>query len=182
MTSENRPTGRGKSRRHDRILQTAATLFAEKGYPEVSFEQIADEAQVARRTLYNHFHDKCSLYRTLIEQIMLTANTSLGTHVQTYGSSRNTAFRFCFNLWEEFGVTLKIIHHEWWETFPELEVLHHRFLGVFIPLFEEPSSIGLAPAVQARLVFRSFITVLESLESGPDRERQFLLIMQRMTS
>ncbi len=180
MASESRKPNSVKAQRHDRILQAAAALFAEKGYPEVSFEQIAEEAQVARRTLYNHFHDKCSLYQTLIEQIMITANTRILEFVELYGSSRDTAFKLCYDLWNEYGVTLKIIHHEGWETYPEMSDLHRQFLKVFLSLFIEPSSKGLSPEVQTRLVYNSFIGVLESLEPGEDQERQFMKIMKGM--
>jgi TetR/AcrR family transcriptional regulator, cholesterol catabolism regulator len=41
-----------------RILDSALSLFRERGYADTSVDQIADRADVARRTLFNHFARK----------------------------------------------------------------------------------------------------------------------------
>lgn len=46
----------------DRILQSAATLFAESGYAAISMQTIADHAGVTKATLYHHFVDKDDLF------------------------------------------------------------------------------------------------------------------------
>lgn len=47
----------------DRLVDTAFTLFAEHGYAAVTMEQIAEAADVAKGTLYNHFPVKEALVR-----------------------------------------------------------------------------------------------------------------------
>ncbi|MBB1594316.1 TetR/AcrR family transcriptional regulator [Achromobacter sp. UMC46] len=42
----------------DHLTRTAASLFDAHGYESVTMEQIAAEADVAKRTLYNHFPTK----------------------------------------------------------------------------------------------------------------------------
>lgn len=49
---------RKRARTLDHIAQTAAALFEALGYEPVTMEQIAAEADIARRTLYNHFSVK----------------------------------------------------------------------------------------------------------------------------
>lgn len=44
------------------ILDTAAKIFMTRGYEQSSMDDIAVEAGVARRTLYNHFDSKTALF------------------------------------------------------------------------------------------------------------------------
>ena len=48
-----------RTRRH--ILETAARLFAERGYEHVSILDVAREAEVAEQTIYNYFQTKQQL-------------------------------------------------------------------------------------------------------------------------
>ncbi|HET8522194.1 MAG TPA: helix-turn-helix domain-containing protein [Thermomicrobiales bacterium] len=45
-----------------RILQAARTMFLERGYADVSMQQIASAAGVTKATLYHHFRDKEDLF------------------------------------------------------------------------------------------------------------------------
>jgi AcrR family transcriptional regulator len=49
-----------------RILDSAARLFAVQRFHEVRMDDLATEAEVAKGTLYRYFHDKEDLYRDLI--------------------------------------------------------------------------------------------------------------------
>ncbi|RKP44154.1 TetR/AcrR family transcriptional regulator [Trinickia fusca] len=42
----------------EHLANTAARLFESQGYESVTMEQVAEEADVAKRTLYNHFPTK----------------------------------------------------------------------------------------------------------------------------
>jgi len=48
------------------ILKTALELFSEKGFHNVSMQEIAQKAEFAVGTLYNFFKDKESLYQALV--------------------------------------------------------------------------------------------------------------------
>ncbi len=45
----------------ERILQTAARLFAERGYSEVGINEIIDKSETAKATFYHHFPSKEAL-------------------------------------------------------------------------------------------------------------------------
>jgi len=59
----------------ERLLAAACEAFREEGY-QVSIDRIAARAQVARHTLYNHFHSKDALFgevvRHSIQSVLVT--------------------------------------------------------------------------------------------------------------
>src|ERR1700689_1156402 len=58
---------KGRARRH--IADTAARLFAERGYEHVSVTDVAREAEVAEQTVYNYFPSKEQLVTDREQQI-----------------------------------------------------------------------------------------------------------------
>lgn len=66
------PTGlreRKKARTRRHIAETAARLFAERGYENVAVSDVARAAEVAEQTVYNHFGTKEQLVTDQDEQI-----------------------------------------------------------------------------------------------------------------
>jgi AcrR family transcriptional regulator len=59
---------RNRLRHKDEILNSALTLFAEKGYPNVSMQEIADAAEFSVGTLYNLFASKDALLDELLDR------------------------------------------------------------------------------------------------------------------
>jgi AcrR family transcriptional regulator len=51
------------------LLAVARRLFAQRGYPEVSVDEIAQAAQVTKGALYHHFRDKLEIFRAVVEEI-----------------------------------------------------------------------------------------------------------------
>ena len=60
---------RKKARTRRLIAETAARLFAERGYEQVSVSDVAREAEVAEQTLYNYFQTKEQLVTDRDQQI-----------------------------------------------------------------------------------------------------------------
>lgn len=50
------------SEAREHVINAAFTLFVQRGYADVSMQQIADEASLTKATLYHHFRDKQDLY------------------------------------------------------------------------------------------------------------------------
>lgn len=57
---------REKLRHRQEILSTALSLFSEKGYHNVSMQEIAKKAEFAIGTLYKFFQNKEDLYKALV--------------------------------------------------------------------------------------------------------------------
>ncbi|MFB9523635.1 TetR/AcrR family transcriptional regulator [Streptomyces cremeus] len=60
-------TARGAGERRQAILDGAFAVFARRGYAQACVKEIADEAGVAKPTVYSHLNDKESLYREAVE-------------------------------------------------------------------------------------------------------------------
>jgi AcrR family transcriptional regulator len=58
---------REKLRQRDELLAAAMELFSQKGYHNVSMQDIAEKAEFAVGTLYKFFRDKEDLYKVLIK-------------------------------------------------------------------------------------------------------------------
>ena len=57
---------RRKQEVHDRLLEAAWRLFGERGYDETTVAEIAEAADVAKGTFFNHFPTKESLAEALL--------------------------------------------------------------------------------------------------------------------
>lgn len=60
---------RKKRELRERIVQTAVELFQEQGFYNTTMEQIAEVADVARKTLYNHFPVKEAIADSYLRDI-----------------------------------------------------------------------------------------------------------------
>jgi AcrR family transcriptional regulator len=54
--------------RRERLLEAAASVFAERGYEAARIEQIAEAAEVSAGLLYRHFASKRELYAELVHR------------------------------------------------------------------------------------------------------------------
>ncbi|MEU3609515.1 TetR/AcrR family transcriptional regulator [Streptomyces sp. NPDC035033] len=62
-------TARGPMERRRAILDGAFAVFARRGYAQACVKEIAQEAGVAKPTVYSHLNDKESLYREAVETV-----------------------------------------------------------------------------------------------------------------
>jgi TetR/AcrR family transcriptional repressor of mexJK operon len=66
VVSPARTSHRGRIDKRDAILDAAFQVFTEQGYAHASIDAIAAVAGVAKPTIYNHFGDKETLFRTVM--------------------------------------------------------------------------------------------------------------------
>ncbi|MER8156682.1 TetR/AcrR family transcriptional regulator [Streptomyces sp. NPDC094472] len=65
--SSGRKVPRGRIDKRQAILDAAFTVFARRGYGQACVQDIANEAGVAKPTVYNHLTDKETLFRHAME-------------------------------------------------------------------------------------------------------------------
>ncbi|PXX56500.1 TetR family transcriptional regulator [Nocardia tenerifensis] len=59
----------GRIDKRQAILDAAFVVFARRGYGQACVQEIADEAGVAKPTVYNHLNDKETLFRHAVEAV-----------------------------------------------------------------------------------------------------------------
>ena len=67
------------------IMDAALRLFSEKGYHNVSMEEIAKEAEFGVGTLYNFFKSKEELYKSLVKEVADRFHSSLTSAIEEEG-------------------------------------------------------------------------------------------------
>ena len=73
------------------IMAAATRVFLERGYPGTSVDDIAAEAGVSKRTVYNVFDDKEQLFRAIIGDAIATAERFSSELVATTSDSADAA-------------------------------------------------------------------------------------------
>src|SRR5262249_36770443 len=119
---------RGQATRQ-RLLATAARLFAERGYEATSIEEMLQELQVSRGALYHHFDSKEALFEAVLHDI--EAEVAEATVVASRGArDPAAALRAGCEAFLELALTPRIRHillidapaplasHKWRETPP----------------------------------------------------------------
>lgn len=80
------------------LLKTARKLFGERGYADVSIEEIAREAGVTRGALYHHFKSKedlfAALFESLEQELVAKAVRAAGSAPNAWESLRNGSRAF----------------------------------------------------------------------------------------
>ncbi|MDW5329505.1 TetR/AcrR family transcriptional regulator [Plantactinospora sp. KLBMP9567] len=67
LATSERKAPRGRIDKRRAILDAAFTVFSRQGYAQACVNEIANEAGVAKPTVYNHLTDKANLFRHAIE-------------------------------------------------------------------------------------------------------------------
>ncbi len=86
-TTENPPAPRRDSR--DAIVTAAERLFLERGFGGVSMDELAEEAGVARRTLYNQFASKEDILREMLVRFSARIGSALPPGIETQGDAED---------------------------------------------------------------------------------------------
>lgn len=107
----------------DHISRTAMTLFAQRGYANITMEEIARAADVAKGTLYSRFPVKEAILSHFILAEMRDAAPALMTELQSLNGSRarlQAYFRQSARFAERYREYLR-------------PYLQYRFAGIFQP-------------------------------------------------
>ncbi len=91
MSSPNEAAGAGTWKRQqadrtrEHLLETACTLFVEKGYAQAAMEELVARAGLTRGALYHHFRDKRALFEAVLERTLaeLEARVALRSRQRT---------------------------------------------------------------------------------------------------
>src|SRR3978361_997138 len=72
----------------ERILEVSSRLFYEQGYNLTGINQIIEEADIARGSLYNHFKSKDELLMSYLEEVEKTWFENLESYLDIIKNPR----------------------------------------------------------------------------------------------
>lgn len=176
MRSINR-NERKKEKTKKNILNTSIELFIQKNSHNVSFEEIANAADISRKTLYNHFNNKEDLLNTIIIPIFKDGDHYIDLLVEDQAITINSILSFCLFLWKKYGTILNLLNNIDFAEYTDLENNFNSFIDKFCILFERsrdiPDNYALSSRELSYIVFNNFIPLLTSIYNLPDYERKF---------
>jgi len=166
-----------KEKTHKLLIRTAVELFIKKRSSNVTLEEVADTADVARRTLYNHFQNKETLILEIASPIIndgMDYLEEISCKDVLYIDDITGLFLF---LWKKYGLSLDLLYNIDFEDFLAFKDLHHKYLAKYIEVFNRLSDIP--PDLNdnkmniAAILFRCFVSILSRLENMDNTELRF---------
>ncbi|HPE35839.1 MAG TPA: helix-turn-helix domain-containing protein [Spirochaetales bacterium] len=164
------------------IIRAAASLFIERGPRAVTMDEVAAEAGVARRTIFNYYQGKEGLLYDVAAPVLNDA-TDLAFELAKRGGdgyapcSLEDIAALCLKLWKLHGRSLSLIYTIGLESSERLAALHAGFLGAFRKLMES-SELGTKADLDVfragRILYRCFVPLLLALEGADDMDRRFV--------
>ncbi|MBB6478891.1 TetR/AcrR family transcriptional regulator [Spirochaeta isovalerica] len=164
-------------RTHSLLHEAAVSLFLEKRSANVSMDEIADKADVARRTLFNHFPGKELLVLEVTSPILTDGLHYLEELNRWDRVSLDEVINLFFYLWKKHGQSLNLLYAIDFEDFQDLKDLHGKYLREYMKVFSRiadwPEGLSERKNQIAVLFFRIFVNILNSLKDMPDQEFRF---------
>lgn len=96
---------RKKRARRERIYEAARQLFLEQGYAATTVEQIAEAADVAQTTFFNHFQSKDAVLREMTGEISAHLEAMLQQELAAANTAERRIRRFATNALRALGAT-----------------------------------------------------------------------------
>lgn len=89
-----RPTRKAARELDQRILETAADLFASQGFAATSMEQIASACNAGKDTIYRRYPSKAALFTVLIDSLRTQIVAEADALMRTDGAPAERLYRF----------------------------------------------------------------------------------------
>jgi AcrR family transcriptional regulator len=144
MSNRLEPTSRNYDEKLQRILKTAAKIFAEKGFHRTSVRDISRSTKMSLAGLYYYFTTKEELlyliqercFVTLLQRWERAATPDMDVRIRIRGFAENHLSFFCHNMHE-----MKVMAHEDESLTGEFQVkilvLKRRYVKVIMDLIRE---------------------------------------------
>ncbi|MGO1052406.1 TetR/AcrR family transcriptional regulator [Crossiella sp. CA198] len=175
--SESAPTDRFVP---ERLVDAATRLFADKGYPATSVQEIADAAGVTKGGLYHYFKSKAELLHEVYRRLLFLQTyrleqiaTSSGSPAQRLRAAAEDVVTSSANSLREVTVFFREMHHLPPTTLATVRAERRRYHERFRGLIEEGQRAGeFRPDISADLVTHSFFGAIHHMAvwyrpSGP---------------
>jgi AcrR family transcriptional regulator len=128
-----------KKEKEKRILESAAALFAQKGYAGASIAEIAVKAGVGKGTVYEYFKNKEDLFFAVFQWFMQKTGTAATVSVSALGGSATQRLTVLnesmMRLWDELKDVFTLVM-EFWSASSSSQ-LRKRFRQAFKQAYQE---------------------------------------------
>lgn len=171
-----------EARRH--ILEAALELFREKGYEATTVEEIAERADVAKGTFFNHFPRKDTLLEALAEDVVGELFEDLGPVDAWQGTARDQVLRLYLRIGELVAreadlskvMIIENLRNFWLRT--EADCLEKEFQDLLHRVLLRGQAAGeLSPEADvrmgARLLEAAYVTTLVEWLRGSAPEAEY---------
>jgi AcrR family transcriptional regulator len=170
---------RRQAETRSRILAVAAQRFASDGLEGVRLDELADQADVARGTLYNYFPSKEALVDAILRPALEQAATRVrGLHRLGPRRGVEALLLLYLELWREHRDALRLSMRLHFGPLGDLTELHRSFVTEVWRVFERSAEAGLLRSrngeLAARLVARLAVPLLELCDQYPDGDALFV--------
>lgn len=164
-----------------RLLLSALSHFAAKGYDGVQVKEVAEEAGVSKPTLYYHFGSKEGLYLELMRRLERTIHETVARLGTRRGSARSRIRSLILGIWDVFTentAAVRFLNAVFWgppQGTPafDMESLHRPLMAAFDALARAGVSAGeFRPEAAADLTFGLLGTLSFAMDfhlAHPDR-------------
>ena len=160
-------------------------LFLEEGAGSVTVEKIAEAADLARATVYNHFRGLEGVVTELAGPVLDSGIEAL-KNINGKGSPLTIGdiLSALYLLWKNNREPFLLVCMNMFPLRDSLERKHGEFVSLFISLLQGVKEAGRFripdPTATARLVFLTFPHVLKAVAATADPESLFISCMRGM--
>lgn len=175
---------RRRARTRERILSTAATLFAARGVDQVTLTDITDEADVSRGNLYSHFDGKDELVYAVCQPAM---EYSMEQMRKLDGLPPTEAIegilRVHTEVWRKFPGTLLVMYQLQVAATEEVTSGHERQSQDVMSVFRQAADMNLLriePELAIDIVDAIGVPLLKLAQEAPDPDAFFVESMLRI--
>lgn len=105
------------------ILEAALRRFSSSGYSATSIQDIADEAELTKPTLYYYFNSKADLFSVLVEQALVESTAILQKIIVDGGNVREILINILLSMSkraEEKRSVMRLIHYSFFAAEKEI--------------------------------------------------------------
>ena len=169
---------RRRAATRDRIVATAARLFAQAGPDAARMDEVAEASDVARGTLYSHFPTKDALLCAIVEPVLrlgVSRTAALGRLDAREGLDRLLALYL--ELWHTHPDALRIAYKAQDMPLGDVGALHREFLRGLLRVFERASRSGILrsgdPVLAGHVMRQIAVPLLELYSRHADGDRLF---------
>jgi AcrR family transcriptional regulator len=175
-------TMKKRDKTHQDILTVAAELISAKGSLSVSLEEISSQADVARKTIYNHFENKEALINELFTPLCTHARDYLNRFDQEQALTLDHIWDYCLELWEQEDYHAMVLYQVSPEDYPNFLIMIAIFVQKLMERIPECSSRSDEERTQAaNCIYLTYLPLLQVLEERKNYQKAFRLAMTGLT-